>query len=46
VSAIEAHWGGVKQSSFGRELGRWGVDEYLQTKQVYLNLNDQPIGWY
>jgi len=46
VSAIEAPWGGVKQSGFGRELGRWGVDEYLQTKQVYLNLNDQPIGWY
>ena len=46
VSAIEAPWGGVKQSGFGRELGRWGVDEYLQTKQVYLNLSDRPIGWY
>jgi len=46
VSAIEAPWGGVKQSEFGRELGRWGVDEYLQTKQVYVNLSDQPIGWY
>jgi len=46
VSAIEAPWGGVKQSGFGRELGRWGVDEYLQTKQVYVNLSDQPIGWY
>jgi betaine-aldehyde dehydrogenase len=46
VSSIEAPWGGVKQSGFGRELGRWGVDEYLQTKQVYLNLSDQPIGWY
>ncbi len=46
VSAVEAPWGGVKQSGFGRELGRWGVDEYLQTKQVYLNLSDRPIGWY
>ena len=29
-----------------RELGRWGVDEYLQTKQVYINLDEQPVGWF
>lgn len=43
---VEAPWGGFKQSGFGRELGRWGVEEYLETKQVYINLNEQPIGWY
>ncbi|MGH9315323.1 MAG: aldehyde dehydrogenase family protein [Vicinamibacterales bacterium] len=43
---VEAPWGGYKQSGFGRELGRWGVEEYLQVKQVYINLNEQPIGWY
>lgn len=43
---VEAPWGGYKQSGFGRELGRWGVEEYLETKQVYINLNEQPIGWY
>jgi betaine-aldehyde dehydrogenase len=43
---VEAPWGGYKQSGFGRELGRWGVDEYLETKQVYINLNEEPIGWY
>jgi betaine-aldehyde dehydrogenase len=43
---VEAPWGGVKQSGFGRELGRWGVEEYLETKQVYINLNEQPIAWY
>ncbi|HVB37139.1 MAG TPA: aldehyde dehydrogenase family protein [Vicinamibacterales bacterium] len=43
---VEAPWGGYKQSGFGRELGRWGVDEYLQTKQVYINLDEQPVGWF
>jgi betaine-aldehyde dehydrogenase len=43
---VEAPWGGYKQSGIGRELGKWGVDEYLQVKQVHINLNEQPIGWY
>jgi betaine-aldehyde dehydrogenase len=43
---VEAPWGGYKQSGFGRELGPSGIEEYLETKQVYINLNEQPIGWY
>jgi len=43
---VEAPWGGYKQSGFGRELGPWGLEEYLETKQVHINLNEQPIGWY
>src|SRR6266404_3898599 len=43
---VEAPWGGYKQSGFGRELGPWGVEEYLETKQVHINLNEAPIGWY
>jgi betaine-aldehyde dehydrogenase len=43
---VEAPWGGYKQSGFGRELGSWGIEEYLETKQVHINLNEQPIGWY
>jgi len=43
---VEAPWGGYKQSGFGRELGPWGIEEYLETKQVHINLNENPIGWY
>jgi betaine-aldehyde dehydrogenase len=43
---VEAPWGGYKQSGFGRELGPSGIDEYLEAKQVYINLNEQPIAWY
>jgi betaine-aldehyde dehydrogenase len=42
---VEAPWGGYKQSGIGRELGRHGVDAYLETKQVYLNGDETPIEW-
>src|SRR5215472_9781119 len=43
---VEAPWGGYKQSGFGRELGPWGLEEYVETKQVFVNLDESPIGWY
>jgi betaine-aldehyde dehydrogenase len=43
---VEAPWGGYKMSGIGRELGPWGAEEYLQVKQVHINLNEKPIGWY
>jgi betaine-aldehyde dehydrogenase len=43
---VEAPWGGTKQSGFGRELGSYGLDEYMEIKQVYINLDDRPIAWY
>ena len=42
----EAPWGGYKQSGIGRELGTQGLDAYLETKQINLNLNPQRLGWY
>jgi betaine-aldehyde dehydrogenase len=34
----EAPWGGFKQSGVGRELGPWGLDDYLEIKHIYVNL--------
>lgn len=42
----EAPWGGYKGSGMGRELGKHGIEEFLESKQLHINLNEQPIGWY
>ncbi|UCI34636.1 aldehyde dehydrogenase family protein [Mesorhizobium sp. B4-1-4] len=42
----EAPWGGYKESGIGRELGRWGLDNYLETKQVTRFSGKDPWGWY
>lgn len=42
----EAPWGGMKQSGIGRELGRWGLDNYLEVKQVTEYISPEPWGWY
>lgn len=42
----EAPWGGYKQSGIGRELGRWGLDNYLETKQITRFVGNEPWGWY
>jgi succinate-semialdehyde dehydrogenase/glutarate-semialdehyde dehydrogenase len=38
VSNAAAPFGGVKQSGFGREGGYEGIEEYLETKYVAINL--------
>jgi succinate-semialdehyde dehydrogenase / glutarate-semialdehyde dehydrogenase len=38
VSNPAAPFGGIKQSGFGREGGPEGIDEYLETKYVAVNL--------
>lgn len=42
----EMPWGGYKQSGHGRELGLYGIEEYLEVKQVNVNLDEAPINWY
>ena len=42
----ELPWGGYRKSGIGRELGLYGIEEYLETKQVNIHLDETPIGWY
>lgn len=42
----EAPWGGYKQSGIGRDLGTYGFDEYTEVKQININLEPGPIGWF
>jgi acyl-CoA reductase-like NAD-dependent aldehyde dehydrogenase len=36
----EMPWGGYKSSGIGRELGKEGLEDYLEKKAVYVNLAD------
>ena len=39
-------WGGYRNSGMGRELGHFGVEEYLQVKSVIVNLDKTPQASY
>ncbi|KNB72023.1 aldehyde dehydrogenase family protein [Brevibacillus reuszeri] len=42
----EAPWGGYKQSGIGRELGTFGYEAYTEVKQININLQVKPSGWF
>jgi len=42
----EAPWGGYKQSGIGRGLGTYGYEEYTEVKQINIQLQVQPSGWF
>ncbi|MEH7511211.1 aldehyde dehydrogenase family protein [Gottfriedia acidiceleris] len=42
----EAPWGGYKQSGVGRSLGTFGLEEFQEIKQININLQVEPIGWF
>jgi len=43
---VEAPWGGMKHSGIGRELGEWGLHNYLEVKQVTEFVGQEAWGWY
>lgn len=38
LSACESPFGGVKESGYGREGGRQGIEEYLTVKSMLINV--------
>lgn len=43
VSNVGAPFGGVKHSGFGREGGPEGMDDYLETKYVAMNVSGEAV---
>ena len=43
---MQAPWGGVKNTGYGREIGTWGLEDYLLVKQVTRYTSSDFFGWY
>ena len=42
----ELPWGGRKQSGIGRDLGIYGLQSFMEPKQVVKAKRSEPLGWY
>ncbi len=42
----EGIWGGYKSSGVGRELSHYGLDDFTEIKQVYVNTSKESKTWY
>ncbi|MBM7632162.1 betaine-aldehyde dehydrogenase [Geomicrobium sediminis] len=42
----QAPWGGYKQSGFGRELGKVGLEEYTEVKHIFRNKKPAAVNWF
>lgn len=43
---VQAPWGGMKESGIGRELGPFGLNNFLEPKQVTSYAISENWGWY
>ena len=44
--SLQAPWGGVKDSGFGRELGPFGMEGFMSVKQVTTYVSDAKWDWF
>jgi betaine-aldehyde dehydrogenase len=42
----QAEWGGFKASGIGRELGEYGLSEFLESKHIWTNNKPGKSGWF
>lgn len=46
LSSVQSPWGGYKTSGIGRSLGKYGLNEYQETKQINISINPERLDWF